>query len=135
MITDSVNEKAIHFAPMLIVDNVAAAIEFYIRAFNAKELRRWSNEDTSVHVAEMTIGSALFHIHEPITRCSELSPVKLGGTTAVIGIFVNNPDEVMTQAVAAGAIETEAMQDFDYGYRQGTVTDPFGHHWTIEKVI
>jgi len=28
-----------------------------------------------------------------------------------------------------------AIQDNDYGYRQGDIRDPFGHLWMIEKVI
>jgi PhnB protein len=48
---------------------------------------------------------------------------------------VADPDAVMAKAVAAGARETNPMQDYDYGYRQGSITDPFGHHWTIQKSI
>jgi PhnB protein len=27
------------------------------------------------------------------------------------------------------------MQDFDYGYRQGIVKDPFGHCWQFQKKL
>jgi uncharacterized glyoxalase superfamily protein PhnB len=27
------------------------------------------------------------------------------------------------------------MQDYDYGYRQGVIADPFGHQWLFEKRI
>jgi len=123
------------FAPILYLNNVADAIEFYKKAFNAKELRRWSNDDGSVHVAEMMIETALFHLHEEVSREAELSPMTLGGTSVIVGLFVADPDEVMAKAVAAGAIETTSIKDYDYGYRQGNITDPFGHHWTVEKSI
>ena len=111
------------------------SIEFYQKAFDAKELRRWSNDDGSVHVAEMKIENALFHLHEEVGRDSNLSPQTLGGTSVILGLFVDDPDAVMTKAVAAGATETNPMKDYEYGYRQGSITDPFGHHWTIEKSI
>jgi len=133
MKNDSVQEAI--FAPVLYSTNVAGAIDFYTKAFGAKELRRWSNDDGSVHVDEMTIGTTLFHLHEEVPRCSELSPKTLGGTPVIIGLFVADPDSIMAKAIAAGAKETNAMQDYDYGYRQGSVTDPFGHHWTFQKVI
>jgi len=123
------------FAPILYVKNVADAIIFYTTALNAKELRRFSNDDGSVHVAEMTIDNALFRVHEEVARDKNLSPATLNGTCVILGLFVEDPDKLMANAIAAGAIEISAMQDYDYGYRQGNITDPFGHHWTIEKAI
>ena len=135
MKTDSDQNNTARFAPILYLNTVAEAIEFYKKAFSAKELRRWSNDDGSVHVAEMMIENALFHLHEEVLREAELSPVTLGGTSVILGLFVADPDEVATKAIAAGAIETTPVKDYDYGYRQGNITDPFGHHWTIEKSI
>lgn len=123
------------FAPIIYLNNVADGIAFYNKAFGATELRRWSNDDGSVHVAEMMIEGALFHLHEETARNKEFSPATLKGTCIILGLFVENPDEMMNKALAAGATETTPMQDYDYGYRQGNLTDPFGHHWTIEKKI
>jgi PhnB protein len=123
------------FAPILYLINVAASIEFYKQAFGAKELRRFSNDDGSVHVAEMEIADALFHIHEETAYARQLSPLTLNGTCLVIGLFVEDPDAMMERAVALGATVRNPMQDYDYGYRQGDIIDPFGHHWTIEKRI
>jgi uncharacterized glyoxalase superfamily protein PhnB len=38
-------------------------------------------------------------------------------------------------AVAAGGKEISPVKDYEYGYRQGTIQDPFGHHWLLEKRI
>ena len=127
------NDNSTFFAPMLYLNKVAPAIEFYKKAFDAIELRRWSNDDGSVHVAEMSIGGALFHMHEEITRINELSPETLKGTCIAIGLFVNDPHAVMAKAVAAGGTELDPVRDYDYEYRQGCVADPFGHHWLLEK--
>jgi PhnB protein len=124
--------RAITFVPMLYLRDLAAAIEFYKNAFGAIELRRTEHEGR-VHVAELSINDALFRMHEEVTREKELSPGTLGGTTVVIGLFVDDPDGVAAKAVAAGGREISPVQDYDYGYRQGTIQDPFGHHWLIEK--
>lgn len=121
------------FAPMLYLENVADGMEFYTKAFGAVELRRVNNDNGKVHVAEMTIGNSLFRLHEEVSRDREFSPQKLRGTTTIIGLLVENPDEVFESAVSAGGIQLRGMQDHDYGYRQGTIADPFGHHWEIEK--
>jgi PhnB protein len=72
-------------------------------------------------------------MHEETGRSKNLSPDTVKGTTVVIGLLVDDPDAVAASAVAAGATELSPMQDYDYGYRQGTIADPFGHHCMIEK--
>jgi PhnB protein len=123
------------FAPHLTVRNVLAELEFCKAAFGAVELRRWSNPDGSVHVAELSINDALFHLHEEMPGDKEKSPETLRGTTSAIGLFVPDPAGTVKRAVAAGGRETNPVKDYDYGYRQGTVTDPSGHVWLIQKKI
>jgi len=123
------------FAPHLALKNVLAGIEFYKKAFGAVELRRWSNEDGSVHVGEMEIEGALFHLHEESPALNQFSPEHVKATTNLIGTFTADPDALFNQAVAAGAKVLRPIQDYDYGYRQGVVADPFGHQWLIQKKI
>ena len=129
------NNQSTFFAPMIYLNTVAPAIEFYKKAFDAVELRRRTNDDGSVHVAELTIDGALFHLHEEVSRISELSPETLKATTIAIGLFVSDPHAVMAKSVAAGGTEIDPVTDYDYNYRQGCLADPFGHHWLIEKKI
>lgn len=129
------NTNQTFFAPHLTLRNVLAGIEYYQNAFAARELRRWSNPDGTVHVAEMEIGGALFHLHEEVVGSNELSPETLNGVTSLIGLFVTEPDALFQSAVAAGGRISSPMQDYDYGYRQGTLVDPFGHHWLIQTRI
>jgi PhnB protein len=129
------DEPTTFFAPHLTLKVVAEGMAFYADAFGAVELRRFSNDDGSVHVAEMEIGEALFHLHEEVPRTGELSPQTLGGTSCVIGLFVRDPDALLRQAIAAGGREIRPVQDYDYGYRQGTVADPFGHLWLIQRRV
>ncbi len=123
------------FAPMLFIPKGVTDIEFYKKAFGAIELRRWSNDDGTIHVVELTVGDALFHLHEENREKAQYSPLTNLCITATIGLMVANVDAVMADAIAAGATETSPAQDYDYGYRQGDITDPFGHKWTITKSI
>lgn len=128
-------EQVTTLVPMLYLKSPAMAIEFYKKAFGAVEQWRVSNEDGSVHVAEMTIETARFRFHEEVTRSRELSPSTLGGTSVVMGLLVADPHAMAAKAVAAGAEEISPVTDYEYGYRQGTVRDPFGHHWQVEKKL
>jgi PhnB protein len=124
------------FAPELFIPNGITDVSFYEKAFGAVELRRFGNDDGSIHVSEFAIGDALFHLHEQTRNSSAVSPDTIdGGTTVVIGLFVDDVHAVIAQAVVAGAIITSPVQDYDYGYRQGSIRDPFGHLWQIQKAI
>ena len=122
------------FAPHLAIRNLGPAVEFYQRAFGANVLHTWEYEGR-LHVAEMEILGCLFHMHEETPRAVQLSPETVNATTVVIGLFTPDPDRLYNQAVAAGATAQGPIQDYDYGYRQGTVTDPFGHQWLLQKKI
>ena len=123
------------FTPQLVIPNGVTDISFYNRAFNAIELWRLNNDDGSVHVAGLEIDGALFHIHEQMPGSIAFSPGKHNGTTVTVGLMVDDVHAVVAQAVSAGAQLKSPVQDYDYGYRQGDVIDPFGHHWMIEKII
>ena len=46
-------------------------------------------------------------------------------------IYVTDVDKIYPQAIAAGGKELRPLQTQFYGDRSGTLTDPFGHMWTI----
>jgi PhnB protein len=123
-----------HFAPELHIPNGTLDIEFYKR-LGAKEHFCLRNDDESVHVAELEINGAIFHVHETMRWFDALEPVSARGVTTVIGLFVPDVDEVMANAIAAGATEISPAKNHEYGYRQGMFRDPFGHYWQIQKKL
>ena len=123
------------FAPQLYIKSGIRDISFYEKAFGAVELRRFTNDDGSIHVAKLSIDGALFHLHEDTSRWSLFNPEKLNATSVVIGLFVEDADTVMNKAIEAGAVVLSPAQNYDYGYRQGEIKDPFGHVWMIEMRI
>lgn len=127
--------NAVYFAPQLFIPHGITDISFYEKAFGAKELRKFVNEDDSIHVSELAIDGVLFHLHEEVELHGTFAPDTQKGTTVTIGLFVPDVDVVMEKAVEAGAKVVSEAKDYDYGYRQGEVKDPFGHCWLIEKKI
>lgn len=123
------------FAPELYIRNGVRNVNFYINAFGAVEVGRWMNDDGTYHVSELSINGTVFHLHEQIPKKEQYSPEELKGTTVRIGLFVEDVDEVMKNAVAAGGKIISPAEDYEYGYRQGQIQDPFGHLWQIQKKI
>ena len=124
-----------YFAPQLYIKSGVTDISFYEKAFGAVILRKFTDDDNSIHVAELTIDGALFHIHEEKLTSGRFSPRDVNGITTLIGLFVSDVDGVMAKAIDAGAVVVSPAQSYDYGYRQGEIKDPFGHVWLIEMKI
>jgi PhnB protein len=120
--------------PMLTVKDAGAAIEFYRAAFDAVERSR-STAPTGKVVAEMAIDGLPFFVVDENPDAFNMSPTSLGGTTVRMNLVVDDPDATAAQAVAAGASEIFPVADQPYGFRQGRVADPDGHHWLIGKPL
>jgi PhnB protein len=120
--------------PMLTVKNAAQAIEFYKKAFGAREVSRLTTPTGQI-VAEMSFDGQTFFVVDENPRAFNVSPKSVGGTTVRISLIVDEPDALAARAIAAGATEVFPMQDQSYGLRQGRVEDPYGHHWLIGKPL
>jgi PhnB protein len=128
-------ESKITFVPVLSIGHGVMNIDFYKDAFGAIELWRINNPDGSVHVAAFSINGTAFRLHEESEDSRNLSPDKAGCTTVTIGLSVEDVHAVVANAVTTGATVSSPVTDYEYGYRQGEIKDPFGHHWLIEKLL
>ena len=115
--------------PYLILDDAARALEFYKKALGATELLRMPAPGGRIGHAEIKIGDS------PIMLADETEayrgPQAVGGSPVSLMLYVEDVDKTFNQAVSAGAKSTRAVADQFYGDRVGTVTDPFGHTWSI----
>jgi PhnB protein len=118
-------------SPYLAVDDAAAAIEFYKRAFGAEETMRMDWGNGRIGHAELKIGDSHVMLSDPFPQSSTTSPKELGGTTGSIFMYVEDVDAVFKQAVDAGATATMEPENMFWGDRFGSITDPFGHVWSI----
>jgi PhnB protein len=121
-------------APRLRIKGAADAIEFYKKAFGARENMRFANEVMGLIHAEIQIGNAVIMVAEEALQYDMPGPLTLGGSPVTFELFVDDSDAAVERAVAAGGRVTSAVQDHFYGYRSGIVADPFGYSWTISTV-
>jgi PhnB protein len=118
-------------SPALAVDNASEAIEFYKRAFGAKERSRMPAPDGLIAHAELEIGDSVVMLADPFPQSTARPPKEIGGTSVGLFIYVEDVDAVVKQAADAGAMVTMEPDDMFWGDRFGAVTDPFGHAWQI----
>lgn len=116
--------------PYLSLKGAAEGIEYYKKAFGATELFRMEHEGKIGH-AEIKIGDSPIMLADEFPEMGFVSPATLGGSPVGIMIYVDDVDTIFKQAIDAGGVEKKPVQDQFYGDRSGTLTDPFGHVWTV----
>ena len=116
--------------PYLIVDDASRAIEFYTQAFGAEEKFRLPMGERIGH-AEIKIGDSFVMLADEFPEMNHLGPNSRGGPTSSIVLYVEDVDSSFKQALNAGATEQRPVQNQFWGDRMGTLTDPFGHQWSL----
>jgi uncharacterized glyoxalase superfamily protein PhnB len=117
------------------VRNASAAIAFYVEAFGAVEVSRLVSDDGRIGHAEITIGNSKLMLADEYPEIDSLGPESRGGPSCTFTIEVPDVDNSFQRAVAAGATITRPLADQFHGNRMGSVTDPFGHRWTLSTPI
>ena len=121
--------------PYMTIKGAAKAIDFYKKAFGAKEIGRLPMPDGRIGHAEIQIGDSRIMMSDENPEWGGKSPETLGGTAMGFVLYVTNVDEFFAKAVAAGAKEVEPVKDQFYGDRSGRLQDPFGHKWFVATHI
>ena len=117
--------------PYLLIQGAGAAIEFYQKCFDAVEVIRLTDPEGRVSHAEIRVGNSVIMIADEHPEMDFLGPKSRGGTTVSLMLYVDDADQCFQRAIDHGAEELRPLCDQFYGDRSGTVTDPWGHVWTI----
>jgi PhnB protein len=125
-------------SPHLVVDNAAAAIAFYIKAFDAKELGRVPGPGGKLIHAALQINGFPVMLNDDFPEMSggkSMTPTSLGGTPVTIHLTVTDVEAKFQRALDAGASVVAPLEDQFWGDRYGIVADPFGHHWSLGQPV
>jgi len=118
--------------PHLIVTDGNRAIEFYKRAFGAKELFRMPGPDgRSLGHAHLEIAGGALYLCDEEPAMNTRAPTSIGGTPVSMHIYVDDVDADFARAIEAGASVTMPLMNMFWGDRFGKLRDPFGHEWTM----
>lgn len=117
--------------PHIVCRDASAAIDFYIRAFGAREGGRLAGPDGKLMHGLIWIGNSALMLVDENPEWGMQSPLSLKGTPVVLHLYVEDVDAALARAVEAGATLTMPAADMFWGDRYGQVRDPFGHQWSI----
>jgi len=121
--------------PYLVCRGAAKAIEFYKKAFDAKEKVRMPAPDGSIAHAELKIGNSVVMLGDENPAMGQTAPETVGGTATGLFIYTANVDKAYAKAIAAGAKAEQPPTDMFWGDRYAKLSDPFGHKWSMATHI
>jgi uncharacterized glyoxalase superfamily protein PhnB len=116
--------------PVLTVADVRAAVSWYAEVFGFVEHVRIGEGHRSQlglpdgPAAELVVAEA-----RPGRRTPE--PV----TSHQVMLKVADVAAVVERAIARGAHLVDPLRDWEYGERQATLMDPFGHLWVLNQTL
>lgn len=121
--------------PHLTIRGCAQAIDYYKKAFGAKELTQMPGPGGLVMHCTLQIGDARIMVNDEFPEMGGKSPASLNGSPVTVHLYVEDADAVFSRAVRAGGREVMPIQDTFWGDRYGVIVDPFGHIWSIATQI
>jgi len=124
VVADKIKNRAL---PALAVHDGERALDFYAKAFGAREVSERIPWEGKISHAEIEIEGAHLMLADEFPAYNK-SPKTLGGTPVIIHINVKDVDSFVKRAVAAGATVLQPIKNEPYG-RICKLQDPFGHEW------
>ena len=133
----------------LIVQDVAAAADFYRDVIGAEEIKRNFSHDwvdapgPEVVGVEFSLAGARLNVVKENPRWREAprpdwprSPTSAGASSGFLIVYVDDVDDVFARAVAAGATclaKGQGPEETYWGDKVVRIIDPFGHGWVIQS--
>jgi len=131
MSTSHVYPGAATLSAYITIKGCSEAIEFYKKAFGAKEIGRLFMPDGSIAHAEIDIEGSLLMMADENLEWGNKGPLTIGGNPLSFGLYVKDADAAFQKAIDAGATVVMPVEEMFYGDRVGQVMDPFGYKWMI----
>ncbi|MGH3022379.1 MAG: VOC family protein [Gaiellaceae bacterium] len=117
--------------PYLLYEDVAAAIEWLGRAFGFEERLRHADAGGTVTHAEIELGGGEVDLGRP--GPDYRSPKRLGASTHLVHVYVEDVDAHCARARQAGAPILQEPIDMPYGDRRYDTEDLEGHRWSFAQ--
>ncbi len=132
--TPLMGEPRADIQPELWVRDGPAAVAFYEHALGAVVEHRVAGPEDFDVIAQLSVSGARFWVSTASGHLHRFSPDAIGGATCRILLVVDDPESLLSAAVAAGATQTSPVGE-EHGWRLGRFKDPFGHEWEVGRPI
>ena len=119
--------------PYLLYEDVEAALEYLGLNYGFVERMRIPGEDGKPIHAKMELADGVIMMGNPGPDYE--SPRRIGKSTQLIYVYVEDVDAHYEQAKAGGAVISTEPEDQFYGDRNYRTEDCEGHQWTFAQHV
>lgn len=119
--------------PYLLYEDLDAAVDWLVTTFGFTEHVRMAGPDGRANHAEIRLGDGLVMMGRP--GADYRNPRRLGGTTQLVYVYVDDVDRHYEATKAAGARIVRELADQFYGDRTYAAEDPEGHSWHFAQHV
>ncbi len=117
--------------PSMSLERCGEAIEFFKKAFGARELHRAPDPSgKKIWHADLMIGNSHLFVNDLFPEMGQKTNV-----TASLWLYTDHVDAQYKRAVDAGCTVRMALADMFWGDRSGTVADPWGNSWSLTQHV
>ena len=130
--TKAIPEGYQTITPTMAFKDTRKAIDFYKKAFGAKERHIMAGPDgKGVAHAEIKIGNSIIMMCDEVPSHNIRSAETMGATPIKFYVYVEDVDAFFKKAAEAGCKVEMPVSDMFWGDRMGSLKDPFGYFWTL----
>jgi PhnB protein len=129
---DPLNKKQYTaITPMLIVEDIKAAVSFYQKAFGFAKRGIMNGPDGKPIHAELTLRNMTLMLGPENPQRGARSAKTLGASPVTLYLTTENVDKLVAQATKLGATLQGPVMDMFWGDRVGNLVDPNGYSWMV----
>ncbi len=110
--------------PYILVEGADRFLDFLVQGLGGVEIGRHMNGDRIAN-AQVRLGTSTVMVGETATGFPAMP--------ASYYLYVENADEAMTKAIAAGGAKIMDVANKPYNDRQGGIRDQFGNLWWLSE--
>ena len=124
--------------PYLTLNRASEALDWYKKAFGAKQVFRENTPDGKIIHARVRIGDSIIMLSDDFmggsgSEAGAASASK--GPKITLHVYSKNVDKLWQQAVDNGAKVVMPIANQYWGERYGQLSDPYGHNWSVSQQI
>ncbi|EDY83472.1 glyoxalase family protein [Verrucomicrobiia bacterium DG1235] len=127
------SEPTVSFS--LTVKDGNKALDFYAKAFGAKELYRMATPAGGVAHAEFQIGETKIYLSDESPEWNAFAMEEGAKASCLFSIATESCDDSFQRASEAGGEVLSEPTDMFWGARSAMIRDPYGYRWSFTQII
>ena len=126
------NRSAPHarVTPVLIVADIRAAVAWYTEVLGFVEHLIGEGHRAQLGLPDGPAAELVVAEEGPGRRVPDPD-----SRSRQVVLKVDDAPEVLARSLARGAVLVDPSHDWEYGERQATLNDPFGHQWVLTQTL